>query len=249
MPTINIPNHKTYFMTRFFSTPGNGVLSYSCPSFFNVSGGDEHYSGGIGKLLTLYAEENTSSVARTGVLSITGTTDTTAGYEGNAVIVCSWTINQEAAPAPPAITCEFNFRYYSPASVTNNSNNDITFEGASYEGSNSYAMYLPIAKIGTGFDGTVNMNSTSEIGLTGEQTASQTYSSGDNMQVQLGYNFVGDKADDQYVGLEVIFSTASGQKRVNLSTTIAMQNVDFSDWFVENGSVDIDVSFRFVVSD
>ena len=54
MPTVNIPGYKTYFMARLFSKPGSGSLHYTCPSFFNVLGGDEHYSGGNGDIDTIH---------------------------------------------------------------------------------------------------------------------------------------------------------------------------------------------------
>lgn len=246
MPTINIPSHKTYFMTRFFSTPGNGVLTYSCPSFFNVAGGDEHYSGGIGKLLTLYAEENTSSVARTGVLSITGTTDTTTGYEGNAVIVCSWTINQEAAPAPPVTYCEFDFNYNSSAFITNNTDNRIEFQRLS---SGSYNMVLPSATIGTGFEGEVTPLSSEYIRLTDKTTASETFSNEDNMEVELRYEFEGMREYNQEVSLRVTYTCGTDEQTFTFLEHEGYDHkLDLEDWFMPGETVNVNVSFEFIVN-
>lgn len=99
MDTINIPKNKTTFLLSINSLPQNGKIDYTCPDFFDVTGGTQNYSGQAAQFI-LGVKENGSYTSRTGTLSLTGTTNATAGYDGTATITCAWTVTQGANVQP-----------------------------------------------------------------------------------------------------------------------------------------------------
>lgn len=99
MDTINIPKNKTTFLLSIHSLPSNGQIVYTCPDFFEVTGGTQNYSGQAAQFI-LGVKENGSYTSRTGTLSLTGTTSPTAGYDGTATITCAWTVTQASGELP-----------------------------------------------------------------------------------------------------------------------------------------------------
>lgn len=122
MGEINITNKKTWFIPKFSSSPSDGTVTYTCPEFFNVSGGSLSYSGDtISGDTEIYARENEGAEDRSGSFSLTATTNPSSAYSGTTEIACAWTVTQAGVPVIPTLELS------TPASAISSASTAITY--------------------------------------------------------------------------------------------------------------------------
>ena len=160
-------------------------------------------------------------------------------------------IRASGGPTPSPTTRVFKFTYNDPATVTNDTPNEITFQRVS-EGTLPFGMAFPNSTLRLGFDGQIiRAMSTQEIGLTDVDIVSSTTVtlSSDNPVGEVTYQFVGTKEDDQKLTLTVTYENSMREQKV---VSLAPENnytqtLNLGSWFDTGETVNVGVTFAFTV--
>lgn len=148
--------------------------------------------------------------------------------------------------------CDFVFQLTGGSLAANSSSDSIEFTNAAGY-SDAFTMEAPIqGAVNTGFEAVVGANqqnvSMTVTNASTPFTVSFTGAEG-NKEMTVAYTFEGTKDANQTVSLDVTFKNLSSQA----TKTVTVQDgssstLDLSDWYVDNGTVNIEVSFNFTIS-
>ena len=265
MENVRISKYKTNIYGQLFSRPSGGTLTFTATpeGFFNITSGVNHYTQGRPRIIDenlsddLYVTENTTGQERTGVLSVSGVTNVTEGYEGVATIYCAWTITQEAGTTPPppepqVEPCTFNFVLTGLSFVSNSTSEYVEFQDDGYN--DSFTMTAPGGDaLNAGFNAYVEpWVQHRDLTVTNLGAGFIVYFDGTeaSKDMQVNYDFQGTKQSYQQVYFSAKFINLSTQEEKTVSFAEgsgAYTYLNLEDWYTPNGNLYIQVTFDILV--